>query len=61
MNSISDFLDLFAVAAVVKIYQNGTEAYSGSVYKIPKQFLYIKLTNFKVCFENNRIVYKFWV
>lgn len=61
MKNINEFLDLFSIAAVVKIYQNNIEVYNGSVYKIPKSFLFINLINFKVCFEDNRLVYKFWL
>lgn len=61
MKNINDFLDLFAVSSIVKIYQSNVEAYNGSIYKIPSKFLYLNLESFKVCFEDSRIVYKFWL
>lgn len=61
MKNINDFLDLFAVSSVVKIYQNNIEVYNGSIYKIPPKFLYVNLESFKICFEDSRIVYKFWI
>ena len=61
MKNINDFLDLFAISALVKIYQSGVEVYSGSVYKIPDKFIYLNLVTYSVCFENGRIVYKFWI
>ena len=65
INSINDCMDLFPMSAVVMIFQNNSGkdivVYKGNHYSIPKPYIYTKLNSFHVCFEDNRLVYKFYV
>lgn len=61
MKTISEFVDLFPMAAVVRIFVNNKCVYNESAYGIPKKYFYSNLSSFKVCFENDRLIYNFWI
>ena len=61
MKTISEFVDLFPIAAIVRIYDKNRCVYDKCAYGIPQKYLYIGLNSFKVCFEDNRLIYKFWI
>lgn len=61
MKTIYDFMDLFTIAAIVRIYVNDKLYYNGSAYSIPKKYMYHNLSSFSVCFEDDRLIYNFWI
>ncbi len=65
MNNINDFMELFPMSAVVKVFKNSygktNVVYCGNSYKIPKSYMFVNLNSFRVVFEDGRLVYKFWI